>query len=220
MSFRSEPSEFGQGSSAGNAEYLRALKQGNESRKPSAGISSSPVVAQNPAGPGSNRRKNPRYKCEGSVEFRTEGIEVRTWATLTDISRGGCYVEMQATSPPGTHVNMVIDLKGVRIRVKGTVRISYPLLGMGIFFTDISKEDGAQLDELLLRMERGVMLPDRQAEPSEAGPSPQDLVIVRDSGIALDAVAKFFQTNHLLSREEFTELIGKSQAYDPTRRPK
>jgi len=48
---------------------------------------------------GSNKRQAPRYKCEGSVEIRTEGCDVRTWATFTDISSYGCYIEAQATFP-------------------------------------------------------------------------------------------------------------------------
>ena len=36
------------------------------------------------------KRGEPRYKCEGSAEFRTDGFEVRTWARVTDLSRSGC----------------------------------------------------------------------------------------------------------------------------------
>jgi hypothetical protein len=50
------------------------------------------------------KRGEPRYKCEGSAEFRTDGFEVRTWARVTNLSRSGCYVEMQATSPLNTAV--------------------------------------------------------------------------------------------------------------------
>ena len=44
------------------------------------------------------RRRDVRYKCNGNAEFHTEGIDVRTRAAVSDISRSGCYVELQATS--------------------------------------------------------------------------------------------------------------------------
>ena len=56
------------------------------------------------------------------------------WGTLTDISLHGCYVEMNATSPIDTKVDLVLKSFGIRIEVSGTVRTSYPFLGMGIGF--------------------------------------------------------------------------------------
>ena len=88
----------------------------------------------------SERRRNVRYKCAGSAEFYTEGIDVRTRAAVSDISRSGCYVEMQATSPVHTLVDLFITVNGIGVRVKGVVRTSYPLLGMGIAFTEISPD--------------------------------------------------------------------------------
>ena len=50
------------------------------------------------------RRQSPRFRCSGSVEFRTEGSDVPMWGTLTDISLHGCYVEMNTTFPVDTKV--------------------------------------------------------------------------------------------------------------------
>ena len=71
------------------------------------------------------RRQSPRLRCSGSVEFRTEGSDVRMWGTLTDISRHGCYVEMHATFPVGTIVNLVLTSCGIRIQAPGAVRTSF-----------------------------------------------------------------------------------------------
>jgi hypothetical protein len=49
---------------------------------------------------GAEKRRSPRYKCEGSARLREEGCDVRTWSTFTDVSLRGCYVEAQATYPP------------------------------------------------------------------------------------------------------------------------
>jgi hypothetical protein len=159
------------------------------------------------------RRRAPRYKCGGSVEFRTEGNDVRTWATLTDLSRTGCYVEMQATSPPDTVVDMAIEVMGIRVRVKGTVRVTYPFLGMGIAFTDISTEDRAQLDEILLRLagSSGPLSSPALPKAAEAAVFPPQILTIADPSAAFNALVQFFQSNGLLSRDEFLELIRKSQ---------
>lgn len=202
----------GDAAAMSNSDYLRALKRVNEGQPrlgtaapASAGPAMVPETQPSPV-PSMERRRTPRYKCEGSAEFRTEGFEVRTWARVTDLGRSGCYVEMQATSPLNSAVNMVIEVNGLRVHAKGMVKTSYPLLGMGIEFTEIADEDGVQLEEILRQLAGGSS-PDPAPKPSAGA----DLLMITDVGAALSALAKFFQTNQALTREEFTELIGKSQ---------
>jgi hypothetical protein len=71
---------------------------------------------------------------------REEGCDVRTWASFTDIGLHGCYVEAQATYPASTLLHMKLEAGGIRVETKGKVRISYPYMGMGIAFEDISDE--------------------------------------------------------------------------------
>ena len=127
--------------------YLKALKQATGSP---SGAAAAPVRAQDKAMEtpsttqnsesfaGAEKRRSPRYKCEGSAELREDGCDVRTWATFTDVGLHGCYVEAQATYPAGTLLHMKLEVNGVRFEAKGKVRISYPYLGMGIAFEDIS----------------------------------------------------------------------------------
>jgi hypothetical protein len=185
-----------------NIEYLRALKRAHENSAASA------PASQQSTCPHPDRRRNPRYKCEGSAEFRIEGSDVRTWATVTDLSRSGCYVEMQATSPVDTPVDMAIEVKGIRVQVKGSVRISYPFLGMGIGFTEISDHDRAQLDEILLRLANALSAPIHPPDAKPPAPGILDLSTANAAG-TLGAVARFFQTHATLTREQFTELIQR-----------
>jgi hypothetical protein len=157
------------------------------------------------------RRRDIRYKCNGNAEFHTEGIDVPTRAAVSDISRSGCYVELQATSQVDTSVDMLITVNGIGVRVKGIVRTSYPLLGMGIAFTEISKEAQVQLEELILSCSGGTSpLPSatNAAQPVAAVP---DLLMIMDAGAALNALARFFQNNQTLTRSEFSLLVSKSQ---------
>jgi hypothetical protein len=133
---------------------------------------------------------------------------------VTDISSNGCYVEMQATSQVGTPVDMVIEVNGIRVRGKGVVRTSYPLLGMGVAFTEIPEADQARLEDVLLWLSGGNPHSDFKQGSSPAASAVPDLLMITDPAAALSAVAKFFQGNRALSREEFTELLSQSQERD------
>src|SRR5215831_11445806 len=80
----------------------------------------------------------PAISAKAAQKLREEGCDVRTWATFTDISLNGCYVEAQATYPAGTLLHMKMEVNGIRFEAKGKVRVSYPYLGMGIAFEEIS----------------------------------------------------------------------------------
>ena len=189
--------EVGGSHDGGNVEYFRTLKRTSEGE----------TAAEPQAHPGEKRR-NLRYKCEGSAEFRNEGSTVRTWATMTDLSRSGCYLEMQATSPVETPLSMTIEVTGIRVRVKGIVRVSYPFLGMGIAFTEVCEDDKAQFEELLIRLASGITAPAYKSEARPAQAS-SDVSGVGDPRSALKAVAAFFKEHQTLTREQFAELVEK-----------
>jgi hypothetical protein len=124
--------------------YLRALKQ---SAGPVAATAAAPARDPNleatPISPttaadsgdsfkGAEKRRSPRFKCEGSAEMCEAGHDVRTWATFSDISLHGCYVEVTATYRAGTVLHMKLEANGVRLETQGNVRVSYPYLEWGL----------------------------------------------------------------------------------------
>jgi hypothetical protein len=154
------------------------------------------------------RRQSPRLRCSGSAEFRTEGSDVRLWGTLTDISLHGCYVEMNTTFPIGTKVDLVLNSCGNRIQAPGTVRTSYPFLGMGIRFAEIEPGQELQLKELLAALAgRNTASSGRPATEPET--DMKDTVASADPRAFLDEITEFFQKNHLLSREEFHQIAKR-----------
>jgi hypothetical protein len=167
----------------------------------------------------SERRRDVRHKCEGTAEFYTEGVDVRTRAAVSDISRSGCYVEMQATSPVNTLVDLLITVNGMGVRVKGVVRTSYPLLGMGIAFTEISKKAQEQLEELIVLCAVRTHVPAPESNTGQSLPPVPGLLMIMDAGAALNALASFFQNNQTLSREDFSLLVSKSQKHDSGGQP-
>jgi hypothetical protein len=202
-----------------SVSYLRALKQYSQPLENEVSRRSADVEPAGPASdrlPASEKRRSPRYKCEGSAEIRSEGCDVRTWATFTDVSLHGCYVEAQATYPVGTVLGLKLEASGVRVETKGTVRVTYPYLGMGIAFTDTSEESTVRLKQLLAAIAPAAAIVGpvvTVARPScgPVGAMPP----ISNPSAAVHALVEFFQAHHMLTRDDFLMLISKSQQIAP-----
>ncbi len=204
--------------------YLRALKQSVKplvaapaipTSQPAAEIQSSPTSPVTDAGErfqGAEKRRSPRYKCDGSAQLREEGCNVHTWATFSDISLHGCYVEAQATYPAGTILHMKLEANGVRLETKGNVRVNYPYLGMGIAFQDISDEDQTRLRELLATISRPTVIMGPGIASSLPASSPLEAVpLTADPATALQALTQFFEHRQMLMREDFLRILRQSK---------
>ena len=189
------------------ADYLRQLKRDQQPAQPFPESAPVPAPSEPEAPP--ERRRNPRYKCEGSATFRTQGSDVRTWGTFTDLSISGCYVELKATFPVGAMIDLELELNGMRAQLKGEVRVSYPFLGMGVAFRERTPENLRQVQAMVDSVTPSV----QKARPIEADTSghASSLPIIVNAGAALQALADFFDKHVLLSKEEFIRLLRKSQ---------
>lgn len=187
--------------------YLRALKQADT---PSPDLSPAPNTGERFHG--AEKRRSFRYKCEGSAEIREEGCDVRTWASFTDISLHGCYVEAQATYPAGTLLHMKLEANGIRLEIKGNVRVNYPYLGMGIAFVDVSEENQALLRQLLATISHPcvIMGPGIASTLAAAGPL-NSVPLITDPGAAVQALIEFFENRQMLMREDFLRILQQSQ---------
>lgn len=206
--------------------YLKALKQ---SVTPSAGSAAATtpgveIVSKEPAAAntvtpdagdrfrGADKRRSPRFKCEGSAELRKDDCDVRTWATFTDISINGCYVEAQATYPVGTVLQMKLEANGVRVETQGSVRVNYPYLGMGIAFVSLTEDNKARLRALLATLSHSTVIvgPGLASSLPAHGPLETEALIT-DPGAALTALNEFFDSRQMLMREDFLRIIRQSQ---------
>ena len=166
---------------------------------------------------GAEKRSSTRYKCEGSAQIQEDGRDVRTWATFSDISLGGCYVEAQATYPVGTTLHLKLEANGIRVECKACVRVTYPYLAMGIAFVEMSHENREQLKELTETISRPPLILDPMiTEPGLIasrpvyGPTDGALVIPDPAAVVWSLLA-FFENRQTLTREDFLELISRSQ---------
>ena len=137
---------------------------------------------------------------------------MHTWASFTDISLHGCYVEAQATYPAGTVLQLKLEANGIRVETLGNVRVNYPYLGMGIAFVDMSEENAARLRQMLTAMIRRCVI----AGPAIASTLPATAALpaipeITDPQAALQALTDFFETRQMLMREDFVRLVSNSQ---------
>ena len=204
------------------AAYLAALKRSTVGPATAAARASDPAVppasrgengvSLGRTGPVAEKRKSPRYRCQGSAQLREISTGAAMWATFSDISLHGCYVEAAAGYPVSSAVAVTMEVNGYRVEVTGEVRVSYPGLGMGISFTEVSDKSRERLRALVGSISQpsvimGTHVPKRSPSSPETNPIPG----VLNPGAAVQAITKFFEDRHVLGREEFLRILRKSQ---------
>jgi CheY-like chemotaxis protein len=111
-----------------------------------------------------NRRTQFRHACRlGADVFRT-GVPVPHRCSLSDISAGGCYVEMPTPFPTGTHVEIVVRTQDLKLRVQGVVQSVHLGFGMGVKLVLKTAEHHDHVQTLIRLL----------AESESTEPAPQD----------------------------------------------
>ena len=82
----------------------------------------------------SNRRGQARYACRLGAEVYQTGSSVRNYCHLSDLSPGGCYLEMPLAFAQGTAVEITVRTQNMKLRLSGEVKSSHPGYGMGVLF--------------------------------------------------------------------------------------
>ncbi len=81
-----------------------------------------------------NRRGELRFACKLGAEVYRLGDRVPNRCTLSDISEGGCYVEMPSPFPGQSGVEILVRTADVKLRIRGQVLATHPGFGMGVRF--------------------------------------------------------------------------------------
>jgi CheY-like chemotaxis protein len=96
-----------------------------------------------------NRRSQARYACRLGAEVYRTGIPVPHHCCLTDLSSGGCYLEVPMSFPQGASVEIVVRTYEMKLRLRGTVQASHPGYGVGVAFELTAKEEKANVNKLI-----------------------------------------------------------------------
>lgn len=107
-----------------------------------------PAHAVAPVWSGADRRQFPRRSCRIEAQVTMDNGSVCLPGTVTDISLGGCYLEMLAPLPVDTMVELQLKPEGTILEMSGKVRSSQTGLGMGIAFTAMRAVDFEKLQRL------------------------------------------------------------------------
>ena len=85
---------------------------------------------------------------------------------LTDLSLGGCYLEISSPFPVSSRVGLSMRAAGVEVRAQGVVRVMHPDKGMGVEFTQTAREHRAALERFLgVLSENRSLLPELLVNP-------------------------------------------------------
>ena len=91
------------------------------------------------------RRCHARYTVRVQIEILREDSEVPMRCETTDLSRGGCYVQLMTPLSAGLRLHATLWLDGYPISIRGLVVTRHPQFGNGIMFVDIEGQGDALL---------------------------------------------------------------------------
>jgi c-di-GMP-binding flagellar brake protein YcgR len=91
------------------------------------------------------RRRSQRLQVAVQIEIRPAGTDVPMRLETTDISLGGCYVEMALTLDVGTELDIVLWIDQKKLSTRGVVVTRHPQFGNGIQFERMSTENAGLL---------------------------------------------------------------------------
>lgn len=108
------------------------------------------VVRQNLVVPArKERRGQSRHRVDAGVRISDQRSAVPNWCNITDISAGGCYIEMVMPFPKGTILNLELRAGSMRLRTQGQVQSSLPGKGMGVQFVMEYPEQREQILQIV-----------------------------------------------------------------------
>jgi c-di-GMP-binding flagellar brake protein YcgR len=128
--------------------------------------------------------------AHNSAEAEQDDPPVR--CQLTDLSMGGCYLEIQSPFPASTRVTISMRAAAMELRAEGVVRVMHPDRGMGVEFTQTTPQHREGLEKFL-----AVLTENRDVRPE---------LLVQPEGLETDTAAS--TQNPAASPESGDPLLG------------
>ena len=102
--------------------------------------------------PQADARRHARLRCNGGAKVVVSGTQ--HWATVIDISNGGCYVECPTTYPIGKLMYVKHGIDDFKFESDAVVRVSHVGMGMGIEFMRTPSMQRRNLEEFVAELSR------------------------------------------------------------------
>lgn len=126
------------------AEPTQESSSAEQNASEDAGSGAAVAVEPDP----NNRRSQARYACRLGAEVYRTGTSVPIHCCLTDLSAGGCYLEVPLPYPRTSEVEIVVRTHELKLMLRGTVQAAHPGYGMGIAFELKTKDEQANVKKL------------------------------------------------------------------------
>jgi hypothetical protein len=138
-----------------------------------------------------------------------------TRCQLTDLSLGGCYLEISSPFPVSTRVTLSMRAGGIDLKTEGVVRIMHPDKGMGVEFTQSTPEHRALLEKFLsLLTENRDVLPELLVEPEGLETEPSASQAPSAGGETEDTLLGLFRSQAALSADAFLTELRKQRGLE------
>jgi c-di-GMP-binding flagellar brake protein YcgR len=135
---------------------------------------------------------------------------------LTDLSLGGCYLEVASPFPVRTKIVLSMKASQMELRAEGAVRVMHPDVGMGVAFKQTTPEQRAHVEKFIhTLMNAGNLKPELLVEPE--GLEGEDVVgQSQASSDVEDPLLDLFHQRASLPTELFLKELRKQRS---THRP-
>jgi CheY-like chemotaxis protein len=135
---------------------------------------------------------------------------------LTDLSSGGCYLEIAAPLPMNTRVILTMRIANFESRAEGVVRVMHPEIGMGVEFTRTTNQQRKHLEEFIqvLTNSNGAQ-PELVVEPE--GMNEDEPISARQTVLdeMEDPLLELFQKNAEFTADSFLSELRKQRNSPP-----
>jgi len=179
---------------------------------------------------GDERRKFARHVCRIETQVVSEDGSIGVPGTITDVSLGGCYVEMLSPLPVDSTIHLSLNPGISTLHMSGKVRSSQTRLGMGVAFTGMGPEDFEKLwrfapptADATTPAKAAPMrpMPLRQSAPSRSNATrvnarsyaaaDSDSLDLSPTAEALDALVRLLLRKEVFTRCDLAEELEKSK---------
>jgi CheY-like chemotaxis protein len=151
---------------------------------------------------------------QNSPESEKDDPPVR--CKLTDLSLGGCYLEVASPFPIRTRIILSMKVMGHELRVEGVVRVMHPEIGMGVEFTQKTTEQRSHVEKFIHSLiNAGDVLPELLVEPEGFEGEPATAPADRTSSEVEDPLLDLFSQKASLPAELFLNELRKQRRSHP-----
>lgn len=157
-----------------------------------------------------NRAQLNTWLKQHSPEMETDDPPVG--CKLTDLSLGGCYLEMASPFPVRTKLVLSMKVAQLEVEALGMVRVMHPEVGMGVELTQNTIEQRHQVEKFIQAlMNSNGALPELMVQPEGIETTEVALSISRDTDEVEDPLLDLFRIKSQLTTDEFQIELRKQR---------